>query len=233
MTFNAPLYSKKAMNHILRNKTELEKEIAFIARKAGRNPGEVRLIAVSKKQPPEKITAALEAGQRIFGENRVQEAINRWQPLKNKYPDLELHLIGPLQVNKVKDAVALFDFIHVVDREKLACALTKEMRKQGRYPSCLIQVNTGEEEQKHGILPVDTVELLNYCRKECNLDIKGLMCIPPVNEPPSMHFALLNKLAKNHGFRELSMGMSGDYHKAIWLGATLVRIGTAFFGPRV
>ncbi len=220
------------MNQISENKTALEDSIKSACHKAGRNPQEVSLIAVSKKQPIERIHNAINAGHRIFGENRVQEAQEHWLDLRTQIPDLELHLIGPLQTNKVRDAVELFDYIHTVDRAKLAAALAKEMDRQNRYPSCFIQVNTGEEEQKHGVIPSELPSLLDYCRSECKLKITGLMCIPPFDEPPAMHFALLAKLAERYNLPVISMGMSHDFEKAIELGATYVRIGTAFFGER-
>lgn len=193
----------------------------------------VTLVAVSKQQPDEKIDAALDAGQRVFGENRVQEAISRWGHRRADYPDLRLHLIGPLQTNKVAEAVALFDVIEVVDREKLAAALAKEMAKQDRHLPCLVQVNTGEEEQKSGISPQETVAFVRHCQSHHGLNITGLMCIPPADEEPAMHFALLAKLAKTCGLAELSMGMSGDYLEAIKFGATSVRVGSAIFGARL
>lgn len=193
----------------------------------------IRLVAVSKQQPDEKIDAALDAGQRVFGENRVQEAISRWGHRRADYPDLILHLIGPLQTKKVAEAVALFDVIEVVDREKLAAALAKEMAKQDRHLPCLVQVNTGEEEQKSGISPQETVAFVRHCQSHHGLNITGLMCIPPADEEPAMHFALLAKLAKTCGLSELSMGMSGDYLEAIKFGATSVRVGSAIFGARL
>lgn len=197
-----------------------------------RESRDVRLIAVSKNQSAEKIQEALNAGHRLFGENKVQEALQHWKAIKPLYPDLQIHLIGPLQTNKVSDAVALFDMIETVDREKLARKLGEEIRKQNRNISCLIQVNTGEETQKAGILPRDISAFLEFCRKDCGVDIRGLMCIPPVDEPPALHFALLKKLADTLALPELSMGMSGDFEKAIPLGATFVRVGTMIFGER-
>lgn len=194
--------------------------------------GKARLVAVSKMQPEENIEEALRAGQRLFGENRVQEAKTRWAHRRAAYPDLRLHLIGPLQTNKVKDAVALFDVIETLDREKLAQELAAEMKKQGRSLPCFIQVNTGGEEQKAGIAPVALPDFLKFCREECGLSIQGLMCIPPVEEPPALHFALLRKLAQGNGLPDLSMGMSADFEKAIALGATYVRVGTGVFGER-
>ena len=192
-----------------------------------------RLMAVSKMQPAEAIKDALAAGQRLFGENRVQDAEDRWTEYKHTIPDLDLHLIGPLQTNKADKAVALFDMIHSLDREKLAQILSQEMQKQQKHLPCLIQVNTGEEPQKSGILPCDLPDFLEFCRKECDLDIQGLMCIPPAQDPPALHFAFLKKLAKTHALSQLSMGMSTDYAKALKLGATYIRIGTALFGQRI
>ena len=196
--------------------------------------GNTKLVAVSKKQPMEKLHAALDAGQRIFGENRVQEAGEHWQTIRDngQYPDLKLHLIGPLQTNKAATAVALFDVIETLDRKKLARALTKEMTKQNRHLPCYIQVNTGEEPQKAGIIPAELPEFLTFATQECGLTVEGLMCIPPQNDPPALHFAFLAKQARALNLPKLSMGMSNDYPKAIALGATSVRIGTALFGER-
>ncbi len=192
----------------------------------------VTLVAVSKRQPEYKIDAALEAGQRVFGENRVQEASQRWTERRTAYSDLILHLIGPLQTNKVADAVALFDVIEVVDREKLARAIAKEMARQNRFLPCYIQVNTGEEPQKSGILPDQLDDFTQFCKDELALPIVGLMCIPPVDEEAAMHFALLNTMAQRLSLQKLSMGMSGDYFEAIGFGATSVRVGSAIFGLR-
>ncbi len=211
----------------------IKQNLSKLAEQTGRNPADINLVAVSKKQPPEKLREALECGHRLFGENRVQEAQEHWTSIKPDYPDLKLHLIGPLQTNKAKDAVALFDLIETVDREKLARTLAKEMKKQSRNLPCFIQVNTGEEEQKAGVSAKDLSDFLEFCRKECELDIMGLMCIPPVDDPPALHFALLRKLAKENGLKHLSMGMSADYEKAIPLGATYIRIGTGVFGSRI
>lgn len=207
-------------------------QIAIAAQESGREPHDVNLVAVSKKQPDERLQEALDAGQRLFGENRVQEAQQHWEERRAQYDDLKLHLIGPLQTNKVKDAVALFDVIETVDREKLARALASEMEKQGRNLSCFIQVNTGEEEQKAGIAPRDVEAFYHFAKDECGLEIQGLMCIPPFDEPPALHFALLQKYAAQLGLSDLSMGMSGDFEKAIPLGATYVRVGTGVFGAR-
>lgn len=219
------------MSQVKTNIQRVRKDIEKEAITFGRNPDEIELIAVSKKQPGERIDEALEAGQRIFGENRVQEAMERWQKRREFYPDLKLHMIGPLQTNKVKDAVALFDIIESIDRPKLVHALAAEMKKQGRALPCLIQVNTGEEEQKTGVLPQDLESLLEICQEE-GLRIDGLMCIPPVDEPPGVHFAFLKTLADRHNLFTLSMGMSGDYTKAVAAGATQVRVGSAIFGAR-
>ena len=212
--------------------SSLYADIDSAARECGRAKGDVTLVAVSKKQPAERIEEALEAGQRVFGENRVQEAQEHWSHLRGAYPDLKLHLIGPLQTNKVGDAVELFDCIESVDREKLARKLGAEMEKQGRSLPCFIQVNTGGEEQKAGIAPDALPAFLTFCREECGLEITGLMCIPPVDEPPALHFALLKKLAAAHDLPHLSMGMSADFEKAIPLGATHIRVGTGVFGAR-
>jgi pyridoxal phosphate enzyme (YggS family) len=200
-------------------------------KRAGAGP-EVNLVAVSKLQPEDRVRAALESGHRLFGENRVQEAEERWTALKKEYPDIRLHLIGHLQTNKAKDAVALFDCIETVDSGKLAAALAAEMKKQNRSLPCFIQVNTGEEPQKGGVIPSGLPALLDECKK-LNLEITGLMCIPPENEPPALHFALLKKLAARHALKDLSLGMSADFEKAIPLGATYVRVGTALFGARI
>lgn len=214
------------------NLSLIQTQIADAASECGRDPADVRLVAVSKKQPDVRIQEALNAGQRIFGENRVQEAQVHWTDRRAQYSDLQLHLIGPLQTNKVKDAVALFDVIETLDREKLARSLAKEMEKQDRRLPCFIQVNTGAEEQKAGIAPCDAEDFLAFCRDECGLNVTGLMCIPPFDEPPALHFALLQKYARALNLPELSMGMSGDFEKAIPLGATYIRVGTGVFGER-
>ena len=192
----------------------------------------VTLVAVSKRQPDDRINVALAAGQRVFGENRVQEAVSRWAHRRELYADLKLHLIGPLQTNKVSDAVTLFDVIEVVDRPKLAKALGVEMTRQNRQLECYIQVNTGEEEQKSGIAPEEADDFIVYCRDKAKLKITGLMCIPPVDEEASMHFALLKTIADRNNILTLSMGMSGDFEEAITFGANSVRIGSAIFGQR-
>jgi hypothetical protein len=223
----------KELMAIVENLKNIQGTINAAAESAGRDPADVNLVAVSKKQPDERIEEALAAGIRLFGENRVQEAKSRWQERRMQYPDLKLHLIGPLQTNKVKEAVALFDVIETVDREKLAVALAKEMAAQGRDLSCFIQVNTGEEEQKAGVYPAQVKEFYDYCYYECGLKVIGLMCIPPADEPAALHFALLQKYAAELGLKELSMGMSADFDKAIALGATYVRVGTGIFGARI
>lgn len=190
-----------------------------------------KLVAVSKSQGQEKIRAALAAGHRIFGENRVQEAAEKWPALRKDYPDVELHMIGPLQSNKVADAVTLFDVIETLDRPKIARRIKKEMEESGREPRLLVQVNTGEEPQKAGVKPGKLPALLAECER-LGLQIEGLMCLPPVDEEPAPHFALLKKLGKRHGLSVLSMGMSADYGTAAGLGAGFVRIGTGVFGPR-
>ena len=190
------------------------------------------LVAVSKRQPDDRIEAALVAGHRVFGENRVQEAQERWTSRRDIYPELRLHLIGPLQTNKSADAVALFDVIEVVDRPKLARSLSAEMVRQGRHLPCYVQVNTGEEDQKSGIWPEEADDFIAFCRDECGLNIVGLMCVPPVDEEPAMHFALLRTIAERNGLSGLSMGMSGDYEEAVRFGATSVRVGSAIFGSR-
>jgi hypothetical protein len=202
------------------------------ARAVDRDPAQVALIAVSKKQPEERVQAALDAGHRVFGENRVQEAQGRWTERRQQVPDLELHLVGALQSNKAKEAVELFDAIHSVDRESVAKALAKEIDKQGRRPALFVQINTGEEAQKAGIAPGDADAFIAWCRDELGLPIEGVMCLPPVDEEPAPHFALLAKIAARNGLNQLSMGMSGDYETAVQLGATHVRVGSALFGAR-
>ena len=199
---------------------------------AGRPAGSVTLVAVSKTFDAEAIRPALAAGQRVFGENRVQEAQGKWPALRAEADGIELHLIGPLQSNKAADAVALFDVIETVDREKIARALAAEMARQDRRPRLYVQVNTGLEPQKAGIAPDDTVAFVDFCRSELGLSVEGLMCIPPAEENPGPHFALLAKLAGRCGLEKLSMGMSGDYETAVAFGATSVRVGSAIFGTR-
>jgi len=199
---------------------------------AGRDPTAVSLIAVSKSHPAAAAAAALAAGHRVFGENRVQEAQEKWPPLKAEFPDAQVHLIGPLQSNKTADAVALFDAIQTLDREKLARTLTTEMDRLDRRPDLFIQVNTGEETQKAGVLPLDADGFIEKCRRDYDLPVVGLMCIPPVDENPALHFALLADIAARNGLARLSMGMSADFETAVRLGATEIRVGTAIFGTR-
>ncbi|MEP3074326.1 YggS family pyridoxal phosphate-dependent enzyme [Maricaulis sp.] len=214
------------------NRQALLDTIAAAAGAAGRKPGDITLVAVSKRQSEERLDAALAAGQRVFGENRVQEAQAHWSARRADYPDLELRLIGPLQSNKADDAVALFDVIETLDRDKLAAALRKAMDAQGRTPRLYVQVNTGEEDQKAGVAPAELPDFLARMRQVYGFEIEGLMCIPPVEEPAGLHFALLDTLARENGVARLSMGMSGDFETAVALGATSVRVGTAFFGER-
>jgi pyridoxal phosphate enzyme (YggS family) len=207
-------------------------EIARACKDARRDPAEVTLVAVSKTHQAEQIEPVIAAGQRVFGENRVQEAKAKWPPLKAKHAGIALHLIGPLQSNKAKEAVALFDAIHSVDRPSLAEALGKEIAKQGRSPLLLVEINTGAETQKAGVLPQDADAFLDQCRAVYGLTISGLMCIPPLDEAPGPHFALTAKIARRNGLKLLSMGMSADFVTAIQLGATHVRVGSAIFGER-
>ena len=207
-------------------------EIARACRDADRDPAGVTLVAVSKTFGAEAIAPVIEAGQRVFGENRVQEAKAKWPPLQAQHTGLELHLIGPLQSNKAKDAVALFDAIHSLDRPSLCEALAKEIAKQGRSPLLFVELNTGGEPQKAGIAPQEADAFLAACRDKYGLTISGLMCIPPLEEAPGPHFALTAKIAKRNGLKLLSMGMSADFATAIQLGATHVRIGSAIFGER-
>jgi hypothetical protein len=197
-----------------------------------RDPSGITLVAVSKTFPVEAIEPVLAAGQRVFGENYVQEAKAKWPALRERFSDVELHMIGPLQSNKAKEAVELFDVIHTLDRPSLAEALAKEIARQGRRPRLLVQVNTGEEPQKGGVIPAEADAFIEACRTKHGLELEGLMCIPPADDPPSPHFALLNTIAKRHGLRVLSMGMSADFDAAIQLGATHVRVGSAIFGSR-
>jgi pyridoxal phosphate enzyme (YggS family) len=211
---------------------EVTGRIAESARASGRSPSDVTLVAVSKTHGADRVRELLEVGHRVFGENRVQEAEGKFPELKAAWPDLELHLIGPLQTNKARDAVALFDVIQSVDRDRLAAALAKEMERLGRRPACYIQVNTGEEPQKAGLLPKDVDAFVALCRDQYKLPVVGLMCIPPVDEEPALHFALLAKMAARNGLAKLSMGMSADYETAVRMGATHVRVGSALFGSR-
>ncbi len=214
------------------NLSKIRAAIAAAEREAGREKGSVELVAVSKTKPVEDIRPVIAAGQRIFGENRVQEAQSKWPLLKAETPDLQLHLIGPLQSNKTADAVALFDVIETVDREKIAREIAREIKKQGRSPELFIQINTGSEPQKAGIDPEQADDFIDLCRSELELDISGLMCIPPVDENPGPHFALLAKIAGRAGLKQLSMGMSDDFEIGIAMGATRVRVGSAIFGAR-
>lgn len=207
-------------------------EIARACRDANRDPAGVTLVAVSKTFGAERIEPAIAAGQRVFGENRVQEAKAKWPPLMQKHPGLELHLIGPLQSNKAKEAVALFDAIHAVDRASLCEALSKEIARQGKSPLLFAQINTGAEPQKAGVLPQDADDFLKSCRETYGLAIAGLMCIPPLTEAPGPHFALTATIARRNGLKLLSMGMSADFAAAIAMGATHVRVGSAIFGGR-
>ncbi|WP_144379321.1 YggS family pyridoxal phosphate-dependent enzyme [Mesorhizobium amorphae] len=206
--------------------------IAAAESEANRPAGAVTLVAVSKTFDGDAIRPVLAAGQRVFGENRVQEAQGKWPALRGEFPGIELHLIGPLQSNKAKEAVALFDVIETVDREKIASELAKEIARQGKAPKLYVQVNTGSEPQKAGIEPKDAVPFVVRCRNEHGLAIEGLMCIPPAEENPGPHFALLEKLAREAGVERLSMGMSGDYELAVAFGASSVRVGSAIFGHR-
>jgi PLP dependent protein len=214
------------------NLAAVRQRIAAAAAANGRPSATVRLVAVSKTFDAAAVEQAIGLGQRVFGENRVQEALAKYPPLRAAHADLELHLIGPLQTNKVREAVALFDVIQTVDRPKLAASLAAEMDKSGRRPRCFIQVNTGEEPQKAGVLPSDADAFIAAARETHRLPVEGLMCIPPVDEEAALHFALLREIARRNGIASLSMGMSGDFETAIRFGATHVRVGTAIFGAR-
>jgi len=220
------------LNDPASNLAAVRADIDRAAVSAGRDPQEIHLVAVSKFHDADAVLPVLQAGHRLFGENRVQEAETKWPALRARFPDSVLHLIGPLQSNKVKNAVATFDVIETVDRPKIARALAGEFERTGRSLPCYIQVNTGEEPQKAGVAPGDVDAFVRECREELGLDIQGLMCIPPVDEEPALHFALLDKIAERNGLAVRSMGMSADYEKAISLGATHVRVGTAIFGQR-
>jgi hypothetical protein len=211
---------------------QVQADIKAAEKDHGRADGSVTLVAVSKTFDADDIRPVLTAGQRIFGENRVQEAMGKWPGLRQEFENIELHLIGPLQSNKAKEAIATFDVIHTVDRPKIAKALKVEMEKQGRDLPCFIQVNTGEESQKAGIAPQDVDGFVTECKESIGLTIVGLMCIPPVDEAPGEHFALLEKIANRNGLSQLSMGMSSDYEIAVGFGATHVRVGSAIFGSR-
>ncbi|KIC32751.1 YggS family pyridoxal phosphate-dependent enzyme [Leisingera sp. ANG-S5] len=210
---------------------EIKSRIAKAESKAGREPGSVQLIAVSKVQPNERVQAVLEEGHRCFGENKVQEAAGKWPGFAEQFDGIDLHLIGPLQTNKARQAMELFNSIHSVDRPKLANTIARLAQELGKCPDLFVQVNTGEEEQKAGVMPADADSFISECRT-LDLPVKGLMCIPPVDEEPSLHFALLAKIAERNGLQGLSMGMSGDFESAIALGATHVRVGSAIFGDR-
>lgn len=211
---------------------DVRDKMAKAVAEAGREPDSVSLVAVSKTFDAEHIRPTIAAGQRVFGENRVQEAQGKWPAMQAETPDLELHLIGPLQSNKAGDAIALFNVVETVDREKIARALADEVKRQGRSTRFYIQVNTGLEPQKAGIAPDDVAAFVALCRDELSMQIDGLMCIPPVDENPGPHFALLAKLAEENGLAKLSMGMSSDFETAIGFGATSVRVGSAIFGTR-
>lgn len=217
---------------IAANFAAVRERIAAAARAADRAPESVTLVAVSKTHPAASVRQALLAGHRVFGENRVQEAQAKYPQLREEFPGLALHLIGPLQTNKVRDAVAGFDVIESVDRPRLAQALAREMEHSGRRPPCLIEVNTGEEPQKAGIMPANADRFILECRERLELPIIGLMCVPPLDEEPAPHFALLREIARRNDLQVLSMGMSADFEKAIRFGATHVRVGTAIFGAR-
>jgi hypothetical protein len=210
----------------------VKQEIARACREARRDPTSVTLIAVSKTFGADAISPVIEAGQRVFGENRVQEAKAKWPALMSDHPGIALHLIGPLQSNKAKEAVALFDAIHSVDRPSICQALAKEIESQKKRPQLFVQLNTGEEPQKAGVAPSEADAFIASCREKYGLPISGLMCIPPVNEAPAPHFALAAKIAARNGLKNLSMGMSADFAIAIQLGATHVRVGSAIFGAR-
>ena len=211
----------------------MRRRITKAARAAGRDASDITLTAVSKQQPDAAIQAALDAGQRVFGENRVQEAHGRWAERREALPDLELRLIGPLQSNKADDALALFDVIETLDRPKLARALAEAGMSSGKRPRVLIQINTGEEAQKAGVLPAGADAFIATVRADYDFELQGLMCIPPLNEEPALHFALLKRIADRNGLDVLSMGMSGEYETAVRFGATHVRVGSALFGERL
>jgi len=210
----------------------ISEQISSIAAKVGRDPESINLMAVSKYHPSQSVRDALSCGHRLFGENKVQEAAQKYPELKAIYPELTIHLIGALQTNKVREAVTLFDVIETLDRPKLAQALAKERDRIGRCPEVFIQINTGQEPQKSGIDPLLADQFIEQVREEFQLPLTGLMCIPPADEEPAMHFALLAECARRHGITKLSMGMSADFEKAICLGATEIRLGTSIFGPR-
>ncbi|MDP6350673.1 MAG: YggS family pyridoxal phosphate-dependent enzyme [Alphaproteobacteria bacterium] len=214
------------------NLAAVRTRIAAAAEEAGRPEGDVTLVAVTKTLEDARILPVLAAGHRVFGENRVQEAARKWPDLRARFPDVRLHLIGALQTNKLRDAIALFDVIETVDRLKLAKAIAKERDRTGRCPDCFIQVNTGEEPRKAGVWPEAADGLIETCIGELALPVRGLMCLPPMDEEPALHFGLLGQIAARHGLAGLSMGMTADFEIAIAFGATHVRVGTAIFGPR-
>ncbi len=220
------------MTNVAKRLKTVRNDLFSAEQKSGRERGSVTLVAVSKTHDQATISEAIEAGQSVFGENRVQEAMAKWPALKEKYPNVELHLIGPLQSNKCAHAVALFDVIETIDREKIAREISREIAKQGADPKLFVQVNTGAEPQKAGVAVEETAEFVRLCEEEYDLNISGLMCIPPFNEEPGPHFECLAQLAGECGLAELSMGMSGDYVTAIEHGATQVRVGSAIFGER-
>src|SRR6266550_4430653 len=228
----APENSLPITAHLPNGLSAVEQEVARACKHARRDRASVTLIAVSKTFGPEAITPVIEAGQRVFGENRVQEAKAKWPGLMSSYPGLVLHLIGPLQSNKAKEAVALFDAIHSVDRPSVCQALAKEIESQNKRPQLFVQLNTGEESQKAGVAPSEADAFITSCRDNYGLTISGLMCIPPVDEAPAPHFALTAKIAARNGLKSLSMGMSADFATAIQFGATHVRVGSAIFGHR-
>ncbi len=211
---------------------EVRHRIAEAERAAVRDSGSVTLVAIAKSHPRQRAVSAIAAGQRVFGENRVQEALAKWSELKETTPGLRLHLVGPLQTNKAHDVVRLFDVVETVDRPKLASTLAREMERCDRRLDCFVQVNTGQEPQKAGVLPEDADGFIDACRREYQLPVVGVMCIPPIDQEPALHFALLAEIARRNGLGRLSMGMTADFETAIRLGATHVRIGTAIFGPR-
>jgi len=220
------------LEDISKSFTRIRQNIDKVVDESNRSSNEITLIAVSKQQQENRVDASLATGHRVFGENRVQEAQKRWSIRKYDYPDLRLHLIGPLQSNKAADAVRLFDVIHTIDRPKIAIAVAKEAARQNKYIKCFIQVNTGDEPQKSGISPCDLSSFVDFCREEVGLPITGLMCIPPVDEEAAIHFGFLNTLASRNNLTGLSMGMSSDYAEAIRFGATHIRVGSALFGSR-
>ncbi|MDG2242560.1 MAG: YggS family pyridoxal phosphate-dependent enzyme [Rhodospirillaceae bacterium] len=228
---SVPLDQEQSVR-IADNLEAIQQRVAKAALRAGREAKGVSLTAVSKIHSADSVRAALETGHRVYGENRVQEAAQKWPPLKADFPDASIHLIGPLQTNKVRDAVALFDVIETVDRPKLAAAIAEEMEKQSRHLPCFIQINTGEESQKAGVMPAESDNFIAECRNNYGLNVSGLMCIPPQDEEPALHFAFLREIANRNGVAGLSMGMSADFETAVELGATHIRLGRAVFGER-